>query len=421
MEEERNKSKAKINISIYKKYKMFSYDLLFYYAIEILFFTVVKKFSVSDIMYLNAIYTISAFFWQLVGGNIVERLGLKKSIIIGNMFVVLTVILYLVSNTFSMYAIANFFLGLGFTLKSLSEGSLLYSSLKKLDKRKEFSKIEGKSNSKYYYFDGISSVISGFLFVINGYLPFILSLISAVISLCMSFKFQDLKEENDYEERLNLKETLKATREVISSKRSKAILVFAFCFWGIISVINTLYKAIVLDIGINEEYSTIVVAIVTMFVGLGSRAANGIEKKLKNKTLTTFVYFFFASAIGISILGLCNKLNLATLSLFLVFLSVIGIVQGAYRVAIKKYVLSFTNHNIRIKITSAYYVFEHLGKAIILFVSGLMLEVMNNSLTCLVFSLLCFVLMLYILNYLKGKLGLKPEEYSKKDINYTKI
>lgn len=419
--EEKNKIRAKNNIAIYKKYKMFSYDLLFYYAIEILFFTIVKNFSVSDVMYLSSIYTISAFFWQLVGGNIVEKLGLKKSVIIGNIFVAFTVFLYLVSNTFTMYAIANFFLGLGFTLKSLSEGSLLYSSLKKLDRRKEFSKIEGKSNSKYYYFDGISSVISGFLFVVNGYLPLVLSFICAIISLILSFKFKDLKEEDDYEKSLNLKETLKATREVISSKRSKAILLFALCFWGMISVIATLYKAIVLDIGISEEYSTIVVAIVTVFVGLGSRAANAIERTLKNKTLTTFVYFFFASAIGISVLGLYNKLNLTTLSLFLLFLCVIGIIHGAYRVSIKKYVLSFTNHNIRIKITSAYYVVEHLGKAIILFVSGLMLEVMSNSLACLVFSILSFLLMLAVLKFLKGRLGLKPEEYSKKDINYTKI
>ena len=421
MEEGINAQKSKVNVAIYKKYKLFSYDLLFYYAIEVLFFTIVKKFSVADIMYLSSIYTISGFFWQLIGGNIVEKLGLKKSIVSGNIFVVFSIFLYIISNTFYMYAIANFFLALGYSLKSLSEGSLLYTSLKKLDRRKEFAKIEGISNAKYYYFDAISSVLSGFLFVVNGYLPFILSFVCALISLIISFKFKDLKEEKDYEESLSLKETLRATKEVVSSKRSKAILIFAFAFWGMISVVNTLYKAIVLDIGIKEEYSTIIVAIVTIFVGLGARCANGIEKRLKNKTLTMFVYFFFISSIMLGILGIYSKLNLTTLSFILISLCIIGIVQGAYRVAIKKYVLSFTNHNIRIKITSAYYVFENLGKSITLFVSGLMLEIMNNSVTCLVFSLLSFVIMILVLNYLKGKLGLKPEEYSKRDINYTKI
>lgn len=421
MNESLNIEKAKINVSIYKKYKLFSYDLLFYYAIEVLFFTIVKKFSVSDIMYLSSIYTISAFFWQLIGGNIVEKLGLKKSIISGNIFVAFSIFLYIISNTFFMYAIANFFLALGFSLKSLSEGSLLYSSLKKLDRRKDFTKVEGMSNAKYYYFDAISSIVSGFLFVINGYLPFIFSFICALISLALSFKFKDLKEEKDYEESLSLKDAFRATREVISSKRSKAILIFSFAFWGMISVVNTLYKAIVLDIGIKEEYSTIVVAIVTIFVGFGSRCVNGIEKRLKNKTLTVFVYFFFLSSIILGILGIYNKLSLGTLSCMLICLCVIGLVQGAYRVAIKKYVLSFTNHNMRIKITSAYYVFENLGKAITLLVSGLILEFINNSVTCLVFSVFSFFIMILILKYLKGKLGLKPEEYSKRDINYTNI
>ena len=421
MEKEINETRAKRNVALYKKYKLFSYDFLFYYAVEVLFFTIVKGFSMSQIMYISAIYTFSAFFWQLFGSLIVEKLGLKNSIILGNCLVSINILLYILSSSFWMYNFANFFLALGFSLKSLSEGSLLYSSLKKLGKRAEFSKIEGKSNSKFYYFDAISSILSGFLFVINGYLPFICCFICTLFSLSMSFKFKDLKKEADYEESASIKETFKGLKEVTSNKRSKAILMFAFVFWGVISVINTLYKAIILDIGINEQYSTMVVCLVTIFVGFGSRGVYGIEKITKNKTLTVFSYFLLISGIIVGVIGMYNKLNLMTLSILLILLAIIGLVQGAYRVAIKKYVLSFTTSQIRIKITSAYYIVENLGKCLILFLSGFILEFTTNSVSCLIFSIISLIVITIILMYMKGKLGLKPEQYNPEDINYMKI
>lgn len=421
MESEVNEKRAKINISLYKKYRLFSYDFLFYYAVEVLFFTVVKGFTMSELMYITSLYTLSAFFWQLFGSFIVERLGLKKSIITGNILVALNFFLYLVSNSFWMFVFANFFMALGFSLKSLSEGSLLYSSLKKIGQRSKFAEIEGKANSRFYYFDAIAALVSGSLFIINGYLPFILCFICTLISIYFSLKFKDFKSEEDYEESATLKETLIGVREVISNRRSKAMLLFAFVFWGMLSAINMLYKAIILDIGIKEQYSTFIVCLVTIFVGFGSRCTYGIERVTKNKTLTVFTYFAFISAIVVGILGIYSKLNIVSLSILFIALAIIGIVQGAYRVAIKKYVLNFTTSDVRIKITSAYYIVEYLGKSLILFLIGLILEFTSNSISCLIFSVLSFIIVSLILKYMKDKFGLKPSQYLPEEINNTKI
>ena len=98
MEREINEVRAKRNVTLYKKYKIFAYDFLFYYAVEVLFFTTVKGFSMSELMYISAIYTFSAFFWQLFGSLIVEKLGLKKSIILGNFLVSINCFLLIISN-----------------------------------------------------------------------------------------------------------------------------------------------------------------------------------------------------------------------------------------------------------------------------------------------------------------------------------
>ena len=72
---------------------------------------------------------------------------------------------------------------MAFNIKGIVETNLLYDSLPKDGKRgQRFSKIDGKGLAWYYYADAITSIASGFLYVINGYLPFILCLICCLIS-----------------------------------------------------------------------------------------------------------------------------------------------------------------------------------------------------------------------------------------------
>lgn len=59
MIEEVTKKNAKVNIKIYKYYKMFAYDWLFYYAISVLFLTTIKRlFNVTSTIYYRILFTI---------------------------------------------------------------------------------------------------------------------------------------------------------------------------------------------------------------------------------------------------------------------------------------------------------------------------------------------------------------------------
>ena len=133
--------KCEKNVKVYKKYKMFAYDFLFYYAISVMYYSITKGFSMSEIMYITGFYTFFMFFWQLPGTFISERLGLKNTLVFGNLLIIFSVLGYLFAPNFKFVVLGDFFGTLGFTLKSLTEGSILYSSLKKLNNRGNFSKI----------------------------------------------------------------------------------------------------------------------------------------------------------------------------------------------------------------------------------------------------------------------------------------
>jgi len=412
----------KNNISLYKKYKMFSYDLLFYNAISILYLTITKEFTMAEVMYITAAFSVFAFIWQIPSNFFIEKFGIRNSVIMGNILVVIEMLAYILVPKGNMYVIfiADFLGALGWALKSIGEGTILYSSLKKLNEKEKFSKIEGKANSKFYFYDAFGSAISGFLFVFNNYLPMVLCVINTIIATVISFKFTKVENESE-ESKLTFRDVTSQFIDILYSNRSKAIFLFAFLFAGIVGATQKLYNSILIDLKLQEQYITIVLSIATIFTGIGAKYSYTIQNMAKNKTLTIFTVLYMISTLFIGLIGITNNLNLFTLSVYMMFLVIMCFIQGSYRVALKKYILNFTNHNVRTKVTAVYYLFEYSGKAVLVFLCGILLNYMTNSVTTIVFGMLVSICSYLCLNFMKGKIGLKPEEYDSEEIYGYKV
>ncbi|MCI8353247.1 MAG: MFS transporter [Clostridia bacterium] len=185
----------KYNVKLFPFYKAISWDLLFYYAISFLFLTNTKGISAADVLFVDAFYPIFKFILQIPNTAIVNKLGNRLSLILGNIFVAASILLWILADGMTILILSQFLSALGFSLKSLTETNLLYDSIEKSDKRNDiFSKIDGKSSSYYYYIDAITSLITGFLFVINGYLPMLLCFGFCILSTLLSFSFKEVEK-----------------------------------------------------------------------------------------------------------------------------------------------------------------------------------------------------------------------------------
>ena len=67
------------NAELYPIYKMFSWDLLFFYSVEFLFYTVTKGVTASEVLMIFAIYLIFKVLCQLPAIVIVDCIGKRKS------------------------------------------------------------------------------------------------------------------------------------------------------------------------------------------------------------------------------------------------------------------------------------------------------------------------------------------------------
>lgn len=86
-----------------------------------------------------------------------------------------------------------------------------------------------------------------------------------------------------------------------------------------------------------------------------------------------------------------------------------------------KYLKNFTKEEMRNKITFTYEFIGGIAASIFSILGGLLLKVVNVGNAFLVIGLLALASMVVVLDYMRTRFGLKPEEYKKEDIEFESI
>lgn len=412
------------NAKLYPIYKMFSWDLLFYYSIEFLFFTITKKVSAADILIITGFYLFFKIVAQMPAVLITELIGKRKSIILGNMLLMLSIILLIVLPGLVSIILANMVSAVGLAIKVLAESNLLYDSVSTRGGEGLYSKLESKGGSWYYILDGIASLTAGYLFVINNYLPMFICLGFIVISTIISLGFKDVYEVKHDKKRGNsLNKMLKeykcdlktAFKFVLKSKRMRAFVLFQIAFYSIIYIFNIYHRDLLVNIGIPEEQFSIIFAVLTLIGGISLTLRKTLEKTFKNRTLSVISLSYIVACI---IIGAITSLytGYVIIPIILVLYVIQKICTSMWYILEFKYLKNFTHENMRVKITFAY---EFIGASVVSIFSilgGLLLKRVNVQNSILIVGLVSFVCMIMVLGYMKTRFGLKPEEYKKEDI-----
>lgn len=414
-------TKAKqTNVNLYTRYKMLSWDFLFYYAIIFLFFTETKGISAADVLLAESFYPLFKFAFLIPATVLINSLGKRKSLIIGNSFLFFSIFTYIIGNNFVFIVIGELLSAIGMIIKGVCESNLLYDSLENNEKRGSvFAKIEGNGTSYYYYIDAITAMISGFLFAINGYIPMFLCLFATILATYLSTKFKEIDEKKKIEFGLvkkECKELFNSFKLLGRSKRLKNLIFFGSLVSAIFLSITMLRSSIMQEIGIPSQYFGIIFAILGIISGISAKNENRFHKKFRNKTLANISLPLVFSCIFIGLIcsfSNIHSLNVATV--VIVFL-VQYIAKGPFYPLIKRYLNNFTNSNVRTKISSAFNFLENLLRFLITFLASSMLRIMTTANTFIFLGCILGIIVVLMLDNMRKKVGLKPEQYSEKDI-----
>lgn len=414
------------NASLYPIYRMFSWDLLFFYSIEFLFYTITKKITASEVLIAYGFYLLFKIVAQIPAVAITDAVGKKKAIILGNTILVVYMITLISLPGIYSIILANLFFALGYDLKTIAETNLLYDSVSTRGGEGLYSKLDAKGGSYYYIFDGIASLAAGYLFVINNYLPMIICSIFLVISTILSFGFKDIYPvDRESRKEKGFKNTIKeygndlksSFKFILKSKRMKAFVLFQVVLYSLISIIDTYHSDLLVDIGIPEEQFSMIFAILTFIGGVSLTFKRPIEKKFKNRTLSFISLMYIGACIVIGILTSIYTEQFI-IPIILIMYAIKKICTSIWYILEYKYLKNFTTETMRNKLTFTYEFIGGIVASTFSILGGLLLYVVNVRNAFLIVSSVALVSMIFTLGYMKTRFGLKPEEYKKEDIEF---
>jgi len=242
----------------------------------------------------------------------------------------------------------------------------------------------------------------------------------------LSFGFKKIYEvEKKDKEKHGLKNTLKEYNSdlkstfkfILKSRRMKAYILFQIVFYSLISIIDTYHSDLLTDIGIPEEQFSMIFAVLTLIGGISLSLKKTIEKRFKNRTLSFISLMYIGACIVIGTIASLYT-DQAIIPIILIMYAIQKVSTSIWYILEYKYLKNFTTENMRNKITFTYEFIGGIAASIFSILGGLLLEIINVENAFLIVGLFSLASMIIVLDYMRKRFGLKPEEYKKEDIEF---
>ncbi len=418
----------KRNMKLFPIHKMLSWDLLFYYTINFLFLTQIKNISASDIVLADSIYALFVMVLQIPISVIITFLDKRKSIVIGNISLIVYMVIIIFSRNIYDLILANLISAIGFGLKDTVQTALLKESIPPSKyKNQIFSKINSKGATGYYIINMISKIVAGYLFTINGYLPIICSLIVLIISTIISMGFIEPTQKNN----ANFKKTIgmdeiknikSGFKFILKSERLKALIIASSFICTLLTILGNYEVNLFEDIKLSAMIIGYAGAINSLVSAIASKKEKIFNKIFKNKSLTILSLLLSISALIAGICGVSNiRENISGIMIILGAYMIFGFVNGMYYTIIDRYLMNFTNKEIDTKIIAVYNLARNATRVLFGLIAAFILDITTAGYALIIVGIVFTILFVVINSYMKTRLGLEAENYSKEERKYDEL
>ena len=142
-----------------------------------------KGLSLTQIMILQATYSLFVALFEIPSGFFADIYGRKNSLVIGSIFLFLGYVIFSFFSGFNEFLIAEMLLGIGGSLISGADSAILYDTLLEIKKEDEYTKIEGRTYAIGNFSEGIAGVLGGFLAMTSINMPVYIQTIVMFLSI----------------------------------------------------------------------------------------------------------------------------------------------------------------------------------------------------------------------------------------------
>ena len=344
-------------------FRVFSWDLVFFYSFNVLFLTQIKGFSEAEIMYTSTVIALIPILFQYPFNILAKKIGALNSVRLGYFcFFAFTIGILIYSNIVLLYLnYVIFAIGSVFLVPNISVLSI--KNLKMEGKDSEFSKIEGRGAAEKYI---------------------------RLLDYNLKDKTQKdiLQEEKPQDETLQkdvIQEEKSQEENISRQKKSKLLsvqtvylLLLAFCFYGLIMIESNIKQLLFQDVG----FSSVIIGWISFGVSIFKSASCEIYKCFKNKskiivTLMPICYFLLLLILAICFIVI--KQNLALQILVIVVCALFQFFNQPFKIGTKDYVRQTVQSQKQVDTFSLLFVVRNISQLLYSIFVGTLLTGMSIS------------------------------------------
>lgn len=257
--------------------------------------------SLTEVMILQAIYSLSVALFEIPSGFIADIFGRKKSIILSTIFSFCGYLVFSLYGGFYAFAIAQILVGIGGSLISGSDSALLYDTLIETGEEENYTKIEGRNYGIGNFSEAIAGIIGGLLAVSSIYLPVYVQTAILFLSIPIALTLVEPRIKN----KKKLDRSFSAISEVVQfsivkNKKLRWLIIYSSAM-GVATLSMAWFAQPFFDkVGVPLAYFGILWAALNFSAGITSFNSHHIRKYLENhKALIIISLIAFISFISL--------------------------------------------------------------------------------------------------------------------------
>ena len=185
-------NKVNKSIRLFPIFSSIAEDLIFFIPIDILFLSIAKELTASEITAITMVSALVCIIFQKLILKLIKKVGNTKAVRWGTFIIFISTILLTFGKTFPLMLIYRSLFEIGIMLMHMTY-VILKNNLKNLSSVNEYYNIRNKANIGYAITTMITALLSGWLFNINNNLPMYLQIVLSFIIFIMSFNFCEIE------------------------------------------------------------------------------------------------------------------------------------------------------------------------------------------------------------------------------------
>lgn len=180
------------NITLYPVYSAAA-SAMAWLPVFFLYFS--ERLTLPEVLLLEAIYYIAVVITEVPSGYLSDLVGRRRTLLLSCIALLAAYLCFLLSHEFAGFAAGQLLLAMSIAFKSGTDTAFHYESLQALGRTDEYGEREAIAGKYGFAATAVAALAGGFLGSYHLAWPYVLSLMSALVSLYIIFRFTEVSND----------------------------------------------------------------------------------------------------------------------------------------------------------------------------------------------------------------------------------